>query len=169
MRKLALSIGIISVFVGCKSAQKTPVKTQADSAFDQDDDGAIDVPKELQEKTALTQGPSLLSRTRLTRENLSKDLNAGARLAIRVRGATTLQLDIYARNPLDKLTLNVEGSRLKTLDLKTAMSSLQIPLLSLGEETVQVLVPEGKDFGLQITQLVPSEGGEILSWKISDR
>lgn len=169
MLKLAISLGILSVFAGCKPSQKQAAKVQSQPAFEHEDDGAIDIPNELQDKAALTSRSTLGSRSRFTTENISKELPPGAKLAIKVRGVKSLQVDIYAKNSLEVVTLALEGSSLKTLDLKAARSSLEIPVKSTGQSLIEVQIPQGEDYGLTLSRLRAKDGGEILSWQVLSR
>jgi len=104
----------------------------------------------------------------LTSENVSKELPPGARLSVKVRGTSSIKLDLFAKRFDKALDLGIRGALQKKLNLKAAMTSLEIPMKSKGEETLDVLIPEGKDLGLQLTQLSTAEG-EIISWKIFPR
>ncbi|RZA23534.1 MAG: hypothetical protein EOP10_12480 [Proteobacteria bacterium] len=98
MRFWVLAVMITQVSIGCKDSLKaitapdpSPVLASATGPMDDDDDGAIEVPKELEAHSPGSDG----SRTRLTSgQTVSKDLASGSKLSVRVKGTKMIYLGL---------------------------------------------------------------------------
>ncbi|RZA25510.1 MAG: hypothetical protein EOP10_06645 [Proteobacteria bacterium] len=166
MRFWVLAVMMTQVSLGCKDSLKaitapepSPVLASASGPMDDDDDGAIEVPKELEAHTES-------SRTRLTSgQVVSKDLASGSKLSVRVKGTKMIYLGLSAALQGKKKDLSLSGAVNQIIVLDQDLKKFQIKLASDSEQTLFLTMP--KDLGVGVTlSSITSDGGEIMEWKI---
>ncbi|MES2744780.1 MAG: hypothetical protein V4655_05105 [Bdellovibrionota bacterium] len=169
MRFWVLAVMITQVSIGCKDSLKaitapdpSPVLASATGPMDDDDDGAIEVPKELEAHSPGSDG----SRTRLTSgQTVSKDLASGSKLSVRVKGTKMIYLGLNSALQGKKKDLSLSGAVNQIIVLDQDLKKFQIKLASDSEQTLFLTMPKDLGVGVTLSSLT-SDGGEIMEWKI---
>lgn len=174
MRSIAFIIVALALAPACKSsaeksAAKDKSKQVAPTALaDQgdEDDGAIEIPKELHstvflkpsDKAPLIRGP-------VQQEGLPRELLLGSKLQVKLRGVKNLKLGVNAPARAGKISLKIEGSNLASLEHEGGAKEFVIPMKGLESETLVIASSHEARISLSITQIT-ALGGEIMEWKI---
>ncbi len=162
---MALSFSLLSACKFGGARQSESDKTSSISASEDDDEGTIDVPKELEPHIAISDTQKLDERLRLSREKLSKILNPGNILELRLSGAKSVTISLVADLRGKPLLLEVQGSQKRGLQITEDRVDLQLPLDGNTLETVKISLPDRETRNIQISSIRSSEG-ELLEWRI---
>lgn len=172
MRSIALIIAILGFSTACKSsveksaAKNKKLATPAAIVANDEDDGAIDIPKELHSTVFLDSNAKASSaRVPIVRDGLPREFAAGSKLQVKLRAVKNLKLGLISASAGGKLTLGVEGSSLTSLEFEGGEKEFVIPMKGIESETLVVILPRSARSSLSITQL-SALGGEIIEWTV---